>query len=165
NITDFIGGIDIIPRYQKRLEWVIAGFHTPALKPGTIEQHTAAYLALSENPYIDMISHCGSDMYKFDYERVIPVFAKKHIVVEINNHSFDVRKGSPENCREIALLCKKYRCPIAVTSDAHFHEHIGVFNNSLKLLSDIDFPEELVINTTKQRFLDFLYNKKGIRIE
>ena len=165
NIIDFDGNIDMKERHLKLLDWVVAGFHYHALKPGSFEEHTNAYMKLADNPYIDMISHCGSDNYKFDYEPVIKKFAEKNIVVEINNHSFEVRKGSDINCREIALLCMKYRCPIAVTSDAHFHEGIGSFENSLRLLNDINFPEELIINTTKEKLFDFIFKKKGIRFE
>ena len=53
------------------------------------------------------------------------MFGENHKLVEINNHSFQVRPDNVENCRKIALCCKKYGVPIVVDSDAHFEERSG----------------------------------------
>ena len=79
-------------------------------------------------------------------------------LVEINNSSFRIRQNSYENCKKIASLCKKYSVPIILNSDAHFCTQIGVFTESLKLLEEINFPEELVINSDITRFDNYLKN-------
>ncbi len=160
NILDYEGHIDIIKRYQKELDWLIASFHEPCCAPGTLEQHTQAYLALAENPEIDVIGHSGRGVYRYDYEKVIPVFKKKGKLVEINSHSFD-KKDAPANCRQIALLCKKYEVPVVVNSDAHSCFSVGDVGKALDMLKEIDFPEELIVNRTFESLAAWILKKRG----
>ena len=76
--------------------------------------------------------------------------------MEINENTFSVRKGSISNCLTIAKLCKKHGVPIIVNSDAHFHTQLGHYDRVIKLLEEIDFPEELVVNADVQRFESYL---------
>lgn len=164
NVIDYNGGIDLPEECLKKLDWVIASMHEPPLKPGTERQHTEAYLKLAENPYVDAIGHSGGDKFKYDYEKVLPVFKTKRILIEINSHSFEARAGSSENCREIALLCKKYSIPVIVNSDAHVSFAVGEVSEALKMLESIDFPRELIINLTFERLAEWILSKKNINI-
>jgi putative hydrolase len=87
---------------------------------------------------------------------VIPVFGKNGKLVEINNSSFTVREGSAPNCKEIALLCKKYSVPVIVNSDSHFCKQIGCFDNAIALLKEINFPESLIVNANIESFKSYL---------
>ena len=82
-------------------------------------------------------------------------------IVEINNHSFETRKGSKKNCAEIARLCKKYEVPVVVNTDAHFCTEIGHFPHALAMLEEIDFPERLVVNADYDSFLALVREKSG----
>ena len=95
-------------------------------------------------------------MFKFDYETVIPEFAKNGKLVEINNSSFKVRASAINNCKTIAKICKKCNAPIIVNSDSHFSSFVGNFDNALKLLKEVDFPENLIINANVDRFKRYL---------
>lgn len=64
--------------------------------------------------------------------------------------------GSRENCRDIALICKKLGTKIVVSSDAHNCYQIGIFDHAIAMLEEIDFPEELIMNVNGARFLAFL---------
>jgi putative hydrolase len=161
NIMDFDGTIDLPLQYQKQLDWIIASFHDPCLAPAGIKEHTQAYLKLAENPYIDVIGHSGTDNYKYDYEKVLPVFKEKKILVEINSHSFEARAGSLKNCMEIALLCKQYEIPIVVNSDAHVCFSVGDVEAAFKLLDEIEFPYELIVNLTLERLSAWIKAKKN----
>jgi putative hydrolase len=94
---------------------------------------------------------------------VIQAFAKNGKAVELNEHSYAVRKTSIPNCRRIAELCKKYNAPVSINSDSHYHEWVGLFPNCFKMLREIDFPPELVINSSVENMNKFLA-KKNIRI-
>jgi putative hydrolase len=153
NIVDLSGTLDLSDGYLDSLDWVIASMHGPCLKPGTREQHTEAWLAVARNPLVDVIGHCGTPQYSFDYEPVIKEFAAQGKIVEINSHSFSgARPGSEENCAEIARLCRKYQVPVVVSSDAHSELDVGNFSAALELLEKIHFPEELVLNANEKRF-------------
>lgn len=164
NIMDFDGNLDIPEDYLKNLDWVIASFHEPCCAPGTAAQHTHAYLKLSENPYIDVIGHSGGNNFCYDIESVLPVLKQKKILVEINSHSFEARAGSQKNCRDIALFCKKYAVPVVVNSDAHSCFSIGDVSEAFKMLDDIDFPRDLIVNLTFERLAKWILNKRNIDI-
>lgn len=160
NITDFEGNLDIDKSTLEDLEWIVASLHNPTLdttniKP-TVETCTQLYLNVAENPYINVIGHCGTPEYAFDYERVIPVLAERGKLIEINDSAFKHKKGSVTNCIKIAQICKKVGAPIIVNTDAHFMTELGRVDGSLKMLEEIDFPEELVVNSSVERFEKYL---------
>lgn len=160
NITDFEGNLDIDKSTLEDLEWIVASLHNPTLdttniKP-TVETCTQLYLNAAENPYINVIGHCGTPEYAFDYERVIPVLAERGKLIEINDSAFKHKKGSVTNCIKIAQICKKVGAPIIVNTDAHFMTELGRVDGSLKMLEEIDFPEELVVNSSVERFEKYL---------
>ena len=156
NIIDFEGALDEYPRILQQLDWVIASMHEPTMPSGREEDYTNAWLAVAENPLVHVIGHSGSPAFRFDYERVIPVFGAKGKLVEINENTFVARAGSEENCRTIARLCKKHGVQVVVNSDSHFHTSVGEVGRGLELLRSVDFPEELVANSSKERFDAYL---------
>lgn len=161
NILDYEGRLDICDKDLGNLDWVIASYHTVCCDPDTEEAHTMGWIKIAENPLVDVIGHCGDARYPFDVETVVKAFAGHGKIVEINAHSFSCRPGSPENCRKIALCCKKYGVPVVCSSDAHFATQIGNVRASLEMLREIDFPEELILNLDYDRFLDVAQAKSG----
>ncbi|MGM9551845.1 MAG: phosphatase [Clostridia bacterium] len=157
DIMDESGRLDIDDELLKNLELVIASFHTPCFPPNSDKDVvTRAWLNTLENENVDVLGHMGDGRYMCDYETVVKKAKEKGKIIEINNHSFKVRAGSNENCREIALLCKKYSVPVVLSTDAHFSEEIGIVPNSVKLLEEIDFPKELILNTSLKKLCDYL---------
>ena len=164
NIMDHEGTLDLDREALGKLDWVIASYHSCNCPAGTLRQHTNAYLKIAQTPEVDVIGHSGSPDYVYDYEAGIRAFREYGKLVEINQNSFRVRKQSLKNCAEIARLCKKYRVPVVVNSDAHFCLQIGMMDDALQMLQEIDFPEELILNADLDRFRDYLSRKRGIQI-
>ena len=160
NICDFKGTLDLSPDRLGALEIVIASMHDGTMPYGTREQITEAWLAVAQDPLVDIIGHCGSPQYAFDYEAVIPVFGKHGKVVEINEGTFRVRRKSLETCARIASLCKQYEVRVVVNSDSHYHEQVGRLDNAIALLAEAEFPMELIINSSRERFEEFLKEKQ-----
>lgn len=160
NIIDFTGKLDMPDDTLDWLDWVIASFHDAAINPGTKDDHTACWMAIAENPLVDVIGHCGDARYLFDIEPVVATFKKHGKIVEINSHSFEQRPGSDVICRQVALACMKYEVPIVVSSDAHFMAHVGHFTGALAMLEEIGFPEELVLNADEGRFARVIKAKR-----
>lgn len=161
NVLDDSGALDLPPEVLNRLDLVIASMHTPTFPPADVETHTRAWLNVAANPSVDIIGHAGDGRFAFDYEPVIRAFKQHGKVVEINTHSFRVRKGSYENCRAIVRLMKKYEVPAVVSTDAHFAPYVGKVEPSLEVLRDVDFPEELVLNADAARFARWVSEKSG----
>jgi putative hydrolase len=155
------GTLDIDDHILAGLEWVIASMHTPCIKPSTKENHTKAWLNIAKNPHVDVIGHCGDGRYDFDHETVIKAFKEYGKIVEIDNGSFGSRPHTESNCAEIARWCKRLEVPIVVDSDAHFAANIGVFDKAIKILTEIDFPERLIINTDVERFEQIVAQKRA----
>ena len=149
NICDFDGALDLSDARLNATEIVIASMHQCAMPLGTKEEISAAWLAVAENPLVDIIGHCGTPEYEFDYEAVIPVFGRHGKVVEINEGTFRVRQASLASCKRVAELCMKHGVRVAVNSDAHYHEHVGRMPAAVALLGEIGFPKELIINSSR----------------
>ena len=143
----------------EKLDVVNASIHAPCYKDGDATDHTSAYLAIVNNPLVDVICHSGSPAFTYDYEKIINLAKKNHKLIEINNHSFDVRKASIPNCRKIAEICKEKEVGIVVSSDAHITFDLGNYNNALGMLSEISFPEKLVINRDLKSFEAYMKEK------
>lgn len=161
NIIDFDGKLDMPENLLSRLDVVVASMHPSLMPNGSIDECTQAYLAVLDNPYVDIIGHSGTPEYAYDYETVISYAAKKGKAIEINEHSFSVRESSISNCRRIAQICKDVGTPIVVNSDSHYHEWVGLFPRSIELLSELDFPPELIINSSVENLNKF-FEKKDI---
>ena len=158
-MLDDTGRIDASPKIREQLDLVIASMHAGTMPTGSVEQITKAWSAVAADPDIDIIGHAGTPLYAFDYETVIPLFGQHGKVVEINEGTFRVRRDSYENCKRIAVLCKQHGVRIVLSSDAHFHAHVGQFAESVKLLSEIAFPSELIVNNSRESLETFFREK------
>ncbi|HHZ06172.1 MAG TPA: phosphatase [Clostridiales bacterium] len=158
NVADFKGSLDMEKSVLKSLEWVVASMHGVTLKEKkpSIEKCTQAWLNIAENPDVNVIGHSGTPEYKYDYERVIPILAKNGKLIEINNGSFRFRKGSMDNCVQIARVCKKYGARIVVNTDSHFSTAVGHVEDAMAILKDIDFPQKLIVNSSLDSFKGYL---------
>lgn len=157
NVESSDGSLDIPECITATFDWVVASIHNFAFNgKHDLEACTAAWLNICKNPIVNVIGHSGLEGYEYDYEKVIPEFGKNGKLVEINNGSFISRKDSIPNCMKIAKICKKYGVNIIVNSDAHFCSQIGKCNDAIQMLKEIDFPEQLIINTDINRFKVYL---------
>ncbi len=159
NVMDFTGRLDMPEDMLQSLDIVIASMHMGLLPAGTVEECTNAWLAVAENPLVDIIGHSGTPCYAYDFERVIPVFGEKGKIVEINENSFGAREGSADNCRRIAQLCKQYHVRVAVNSDAHYHTAVGQTPVCMQMLREIDYPLADIVNGSPAAFTAFLKTK------
>lgn len=158
NILNDSGDIDLDLEYEHaHLDIIIASIHGPTFEAKSDKEYrTRAYMNLAKNPKVNIIGHSGTADFTYNFEKVIPEFKKKSKIVEINNHSFAERKGSAENCLKIAKVCKDCGARVVLSSDAHFCENIGEVTNAAKMLKDINFPEELIINSNVEIFKQYL---------
>lgn len=159
NIVDINGNIDVPEWMLKNLEWVVASMHEQAISPDTVENITNAYLKVCQNPYVDVIGHCTSDAFFFDYEKCVKAFKEYDKLVEINESSIIYKAGSRKNCYELLKLCKKYEVPVVLDSDAHFCQNIGQCPNALKIIEEVGFPQDLVYNADWEKIRAHILKK------
>lgn len=157
DIVDAEGHLDLPDRILRRLDFAIVSFHPQVFPGGSKEANTQALLRALEHPFVDIVAHPGNPRYPLDYETVVRVAAQLGKVIEVNNSSFLVsRKGSEANCRLIAQLVRSYGGTIIVSSDAHFCEEVGEFGEALRMLKEVDFPEERIVNASWESLEKFL---------
>lgn len=149
NIMDNKGTLDLDDTILKNLDYAIASMHRPVIKPGTIEENTAAYIAAMKNPYVRIIGHCDDVKYPVDYFALVQAAMKNHVFLEINNSSLSpdgYRGNTKANNLIILNLCKHFHYPVLLSSDSHGPEHVGDFSYALELVKLAEMPEELILN-------------------
>ena len=164
DITAPAGGINVISNKSlKPVEFALASFHECMFPPVDSSVHTAALEAILYNPYVNAFGHLGNSNFPFDHEYIISRCNDHGKIVEINNASLSIRKGSHDNCMDIARLCMKYEVPISVDSDSHICYRVGHVEGALEMLEEIGFPEELIINSSVER-LDTYFKGRGLHL-
>lgn len=158
NIVDYEGTLSLDSRYIKYLDLRIAGIHSFCYSVGTIQDNTNAIVGAIKNPQIDIISHPDDGNCPLDYKKVVEAAKKYHTLLEVNNNAVrsTTRKNVVENMITMLELCKEYEQPILLSSDAHFMDDIANFDHIEKIVEDVKFPEELVINYSSSKFKGYL---------
>jgi putative hydrolase len=161
NIIDYDGNLDMDDSTLDRMDIVIGSIHDEVYNVGNIDENTRAFINTIESGKVDIIGHLGNPEVLAKFDEVIKSAIENDVLIEINNSSFTTsRIGSDSNCKQIALLCKKYGAKLIINSDAHFCTRIGEFTEAINMLKSIDFPEELIINKDPNELLLRL-KKKG----
>lgn len=164
NIMDYNGTLDMDDRLLKAMDVVVVSLHVPCIKPGTREENTRAYLKAMENPYVNIIGHPDDSRYPVDYEALVRGAKEHGVLLELNNSSLDpvgARKDPIQNDVIMLELCKKYQVPIVMDSDAHSPNNVGNHCFSLALLECVDFPEELIVNTSVETYKQYINRYKN----
>lgn len=156
NIKSFDGRLDLPDQILDALDLIIASYHIEAIPPSTVQDHTNGWLHVIHNPFVDCLGHMGNPVYQCDLKTVVKECSIYHKLIEINANSFVVRPGSDKNCREIALLCMQYQVPVLISSDAHSCYSVGNHTFAIQMLESIDFPEELIVNSSYERLKKYL---------
>ena len=162
NIMDYTGKIDMDERTLKMMDIVIASIHPPCIKPSTIDDNTQALIGAIKNPFVDIIGHPGDPRYPIDVKEVYEQARLNNTLLEINNVSLSpvsFRSGSEKYLSEFLKFCKKDGMPIIISSDAHFYKSVGDFSYAEKFIIENNFPQELVLNTSVDKFKMFFRKK------
>ena len=165
NIIDYSGSTDLPAQILKRIDYAIASLHNPCIEPGTLAENTAAIIGAMRNPYVVIIGHPDNPNYPIDFDAVARAAKDNGVLLEINNSSYNsggYRAGS-EDCAKLMLAaCKKYATAVIMGSDAHIDLDVGNHVRSQKILADNNFPEELIINSSAEKFFDCVAYRKSL---
>jgi len=141
----------------EHLEVVIASLHAfTGYRSGSKLDYTRMYCNVAATPGVCIIGHIDRAGLPFEIDPVL-ITAKEHgTLIEINEHSVayacNFADNTNEMTRKIAARCAELEVEVAVGSDAHCPQNVGRFDSALKLLGEIAFPEELIANTTFEKF-------------
>lgn len=164
--TDIDATLDLTEcRLEKDVDIVIASMHGEAFVSDE-KNYVKLLTNAVKNPYIDILGHIGRTKFTLsdeDYDIIAKAAKENGKLIELNNNCFGKKISVfAENSRKLMLACKAYRTPIVVNTDAHFCTYVGNFENAVNLLEEIDFDEELVMNTSLEKFMGYLSKKRNI---
>ena len=134
NILDCQGNLDLPERYLAKLDIVLAGLHSGCFSGKTVEDNTRAVIEAMKNPYVDVIVHPGNPEFPLDIDRFVEASKEFNVHIEINNSSFTVRRGSEENCIQIAKKAAAIGAKVCLGSDAHICYDVGNFYKAHKII-------------------------------
>ena len=153
------GHLSLEDRYLKALDYGIVGIHTVCYQDQGREKNTEDLISCMRHPKVFFVSHPDDDHTPLNYEKLVPAAKELHVALEVNNSSFakpDYRLNCVANYETMLPLCMKYRVPIIVDSDAHDPSAVGTFEAARALLERLDFDPELILNTSVDKFFDFI---------
>lgn len=159
NILDTNGTLDLDEYYYRQLDIRIAGIHLLCWQGGTIEENTAGMVAAIRNPWTQIISHPGDGTADLLFEPIVLAAKESKTLLEINNSSLNPRRNKDtalKNNLEILRLCKRYEVPVILSSDAHISYSIADYSFIWPLLAETEFPDELIMNYSPDRFLAYI---------
>ena len=150
NVMDYDGNVDNMPPFVvPALDYAIASLHAGCIKPGTREENTRAYCEAMKHPYLKVVGHPDDATFDFDPEAIVKQAKKYHVAIELNNSSLKpnaFRSNARGVITPVLQYCMQYRVPIIMGSDAHFSFDVGNHEFAEKLLQEINFDTDLVIN-------------------
>ena len=92
-------------------------------------------------PRVHVIGHSGDPQFAYDVDKVIPLFGEHHKLVEINNHSFQVRPDNIPNCTQNRPVpARGTGCPLWWTPTPISKPEVGCFDKALAMLAGDRFP-------------------------
>jgi putative hydrolase len=160
NIVNDQGDLDINDDLRNHLDLVLGSLHEPVFAPSSADIHTKAIIAAMVSGRIDILAHGGNPAFPIDIEAVAAAAAAYGVLIEINNSSFTTsRPGSGGNCAALAKAVARHGGRLTFGSDAHIAFNIGRFAECLDLVRGVGFPEDRIVSSSRQAFLDFLASR------
>ena len=165
SFMDVDATLDMTDDRLELMDIVIASRHGDGLACDETN-YTQTLLNACDNKYIDILGHIARTSFSLtdeEYDLIAKKARETGKLVELNENCFGKKVPEfAENSRKLMLACKKYGTFIVVNSDAHFCTHVGSFEKAVALLEEIDFDEELVMNTSLDKFMGYITKKKNI---
>ena len=162
---NMLGKINPLSELVKPSSFVQTIYHGMSPAPNImVKLHTNAMILALDIPFIDSIAHPGNSYFPMIAEDLVKGTKDRNKLLEINSSSLRGENGSLDVWRDIVRLCKKHGVRLSLGSDAHFCMEMGNLYRAAELLDEEGFPEELVVNSTPERFEDYLEERRK-RIE
>ena len=112
---------------------------------------------------MNIIGHPEDGYVPVDFERLVKKAKEQKVLLEINNSSVKTafyRLNTRENMKAMLKLCRQHEVHVSLGTDAHYAGAVGVFDQAAEVLREVDFPLELVANTSVEAFMALLDRKK-----
>ena len=159
NICDARGSLFVPEDALRELDYCIASIHTILYKSPDPAENLRAYQGAMEDARVKIIGHPEDGRAPVDFFALARAARDAGVFIEVNNSSLrpiSYRQNTRENMTALLRACEACGAHICLGTDAHFAPAVGRFEESLSLLEELHFPEELVANTSYAKFLSLL---------
>lgn len=167
NVLNKTGEVDLPREILKTLDYSIASLHKDVIRPAGEKLDTEAILNAMKNPFVNVIGHPDDPTFSVNFEAITDEAKKTGTIVEFNAVGVSpegYRKKNVGGLIEMLLLCKRKGVFVSLGSDSHGKNRIAEFENCYKVLKDVSFPEELLLNDKPELFLELVAAKKSQNI-
>ena len=164
NIIDFTGNFDMNFETAAQVDYIIASLHDVVYQSGSRQENTAALINVMRDRFVKVIGHPDDSRIPVDIAVVAREAKNAGVLLELNCASLKPlchRLDTRENIRKMLLACMKYGTRILVSSDAHICYDVGRFDEAVRAMEEVSFPEELVANTSMQRLEDWILAERN----
>ncbi len=159
-ILDESGAIEAPLFGTARYEIVLAALHHHSdFGPGTEHRarNTRAVVnALARNPEIRIITHPYFDLFPVDMDALTDAVLDAGAALEVNNAYFTTGKADLDAFARFMEYAAGKGVLLAVNSDGHMFNEIGVFDAALEAMTPYGIKTEQVVNRTLESTLAFL---------
>lgn len=159
NIMDFEGNMDLSEKAFNKIDYGIASLHDLCIEPGSQEQNTNAILMAMKHPKVKIIGHPDNGFYPINYEKIVQAAKEYHVLLELNNSSIHPETGrlnSRENMQTMLKYCLHYQTNLIIDSDAHIANDVGNHQYVHEILTAMNFPSTLIVNTSVDKFKEYI---------
>ena len=153
------GTLSLERRYLEALDYAIAGIHGFCFQNEGIVKNTDSVIKCMADPKVRFISHPDDSRYPMDYPALVQGAKEYGVALEVNNSSLcpsSFRPGCLQNYQRMLPLCMENGVPIIVDSDAHDPSAVGNVTLAIRLLEEIGFDEQLILNNELEKVTAFL---------
>lgn len=160
NIIDTNGKLDLENEMLKRQKIVLAGIHekTP-YNQSDVDSNTKSIINAMRNPLVKIISHPWRPEFPVNIKEVVKASYETGTLLEINDNLFNRKKDLVELISHYSLLiklCKKYKMPVIIGSDAHIAEKIGSDQNIMRIKHKIGLHDRIIINNKSELLFKYI---------
>lgn len=159
NIINYYGNMDLSEKGFSKIDYGIASLHDICIDPGSQEENTNAIIGAMKHPKVKIIGHPDNGYYSVNYEKIVLAAKEYHVLLELNNSSLNPlgeRLNSRDNMKTMLKLCQKHQTELIIDSDAHIADDVGNHKYVHELLDNLNFPEELIVNTSVDKFKKYI---------
>jgi putative hydrolase len=154
------GQLSLEQKYIDFLDYAIVGIHRQCYENEGVVKNTENLISCMKNEKVFFVSHPDDDNTPLDYEKLVIAAKKYNVALEVNNSSL-LKKNQRLNCvdnyKKMLNLCSRYGVHIIINSDAHDPSCVGDFSEADKLLNKVGFDNELILNTSIDKFKKFIH--------
>jgi putative hydrolase len=146
------GELTLSEEIHLNLEIVLTGIHPFTwIAEQEITVRTDAVINAMQRGIVRAFTHPVGTYSDVHIDPIIKAAVKYNVAMELNATKLSEKKLVIDYLEKCASL----GASIVVNSDAHLGEEVGAFGEAKKILQEVSFPNELIINSNKELIASF----------